>query len=304
VSDVDVETQCGFVALVGRPNVGKSTLMNHMMGEKLSITSRKPQTTQHEIRAILSEGATQMVFVDTPGLNNRMSQPLSRCLNQTALMSMQQVDVIVWVLEAGVWTDVEDWILSHLSESKLPVIAALNKVDTLSKPEAVLPFIQSLSEKLPFAAIVPVSALKQVQLDELKNEIAERLPKSPFHYDVDQLTDRGLSFQISEVIREKIFRQMGDEIPYIQTVQVEKIEKKRRSMTIHALIIVERQTHKRMIIGHQGQRIKRIGMQAREDLERKFKRHIDLRLWVKIKPNWSRRADQLAVFGIGHYADE
>lgn len=298
------ETYCGFVALIGRPNVGKSTLVNHLMGHKVSITSRKPQTTQHEVRAILTEGNSQLVFVDTPGLNNRMQQPLSRCLNKTALMSVEQVDAAVWVLEAGVWTEVEDWILAQLATFKGPVIAALNKIDRVADREAMLPFINELSAKRGFKAIVPVSALKFMQTDELKSEMFSCLPKGPFLYQPDQQTDRQLSFQIAEVVREKIVRQMGDEIPYIQTVQVEKIESKRRAMTIHALIIVERQSHKRMIIGHQGQRIRQIGIQARADLEKRFSKHVDLRLWVKIKPNWTQRPEQLAAFGIGYHADQ
>jgi len=298
------ETYCGFVALIGRPNVGKSTLVNHLMGEKVSITSRKPQTTQHEVRAILTQDHAQLIFVDTPGLNNRMQQPLSRCLNKTALMSVEQVDAAVCVMEAGVWTDVEDWILSQLFSFKGPVIAALNKVDQLSDREVLLPFISEVTAKRDFKAIVPVSALKFIQTDVLKAEILSCLPLGPFLYESDQRTDRQLSFQIAEVVREKIVRQMGDEIPYIQTVQVEKIETKRRAMTIHALIIVERQSHKRMIIGHQGQRIRQIGIQARADLEKRFDKHVDLRLWVKIKPNWTQRPEQLAAFGIGYHADQ
>lgn len=297
-------TYCGFVALIGRPNVGKSTLVNHLMGEKVSITSRKPQTTQHEVRAILTQDQSQLIFVDTPGLNNRMQQPLSRCLNKTALMSVDQVDAAVWVLEAGVWTDVEDWILEQLVGFKGPVIVALNKIDRLEDRADLLPFIAQLSTKRDFKAIVPVSALKFMQTDQLKAEMFSCLPPGPFMYEPDQRTDRQLSFQIAEIVREKIVRQMGDEIPYIQTVQVEKIETKRRAMTIHALIIVERQSHKRMIIGHQGQRIRQIGIQARADLEKRFNKHVDLRLWVKIKPNWTQRPEQLAAFGIGYHADQ
>ncbi|MEJ2756498.1 MAG: GTPase Era [Gammaproteobacteria bacterium] len=298
------KTRCGFVALVGRPNVGKSTLLNHLMGQKLSITSRKPQTTQHEIRAILSEGAVQVVFVDTPGMNNRLKQPLNRCLNKTALLTLSQVDVVVWVIEAGVWTDLEDWILSELAAVNVPVIAALNKIDRMTKKEGLLPFLAELSERRAFKSLVPVSALKSIQVDVLKREMIACLPEGPFLYHTDQCLDRGVDFQIAEVVREKIVRQMGDEIPYIQTVQIEKLDMRRRAMTVHALIIVERLSHKRMLIGHQGRRIKRIGIQAREDLEQRFQRHVDLRLWVKIKPDWTRRPEQRASFGRGYHADE
>ena len=298
------KTRCGFVALVGRPNVGKSTLLNHLMGQKLSITSRKPQTTQHEIRAILTEADVQLVFVDTPGMNNRLTRPLNRCLNKTALLVLSQVDVIVWVIEAGVWTEVESWILSELASVSVPVIVALNKVDRLADKEQLLPFLGELSARRSFAALVPVSALKAMQTETLKREMITYLPEGPFLYEPDQCLDRGMDFQIAEVIREKIVRQMGDEIPYIQTVQVEKLQTRRRVMTIHALIIVERQSHKRMIIGHQGARIKQIGIRAREDLEHRFERHVDLRLWVKVKPNWTQRPEQLAAFGIGYHANE
>ncbi len=289
--------RCGFIAIIGRPNVGKSTLLNHLIGHKVSITSRKPQTTQHRITGILTEHQVQYIFVDTPGLNNRMTGGLSKQLNKTALSVLEDVDVLVWVLEALVWTALEEWVLSQLQSLNVPIVLVLNKIDQVKNQNRLLPFISRMSELHAFNSLVPICALKNLHLDQLKKAVSACLPESDFLYEIDRITDRPESFVVAELIREKIVRQMGDELPYVQTVQVEKTVHERHLSVIHAVIIVERNSHKAMVIGRSGQRIKQIGRQARLELQNKFKRKVNLQLWVKVKAKWTQSQARLVEYG-------
>ena len=293
--------RCGYIALLGRPNVGKSTLLNHLIGQKLSITSRKPQTTRHQILGIKTTDNTQYVFVDTPGLHKGGRQALHRYLNRAAQSIIQDMDLIVFVVEALSWTDEDDIVLSYLKHSQCPVILAVNKVDLVKDKEKMLPFLQMVSAKYEFASVLPISANKNIQLDELLKRIREYLPVSEPHYPDDQLTTRSSRFVAAEIIREKIVRSLGDELPYATTVEIEKYEDAEKLLTIYAIIWVERDNQKAIVIGKSGERIKKIGVQARKDLEAFFDKKINLKTWVKVRQGWSD--DERALQQLG-YVDE
>jgi len=280
-------SRCGLVAIVGRPNVGKSTLMNHLVGQKVSITSRKPQTTRHRIHAVLTRSDYQMVFVDTPGMHRDHQLALNKTMNQAAMSALTGVDVICLVVEAGKWTERDTFVVSRLPQSDIPVLLVINKVDTLNHKEALLPFIETHRKAFPFAAIVPVSALRNQQVDRLEAEIAGYLPQGPFLFDEDQITDRSLRFMAAEIIREKVTRQLGQEIPYQTTVQIEEWQDTGKSVHISASILVESQGQKRILIGTAGERIRQIGTEARKDIEKLLDATVMLRLWVRVRKGWS-----------------
>jgi len=293
--------RCGYVALVGRPNVGKSTLMNHLLGQKLSITSRKPQTTRHRILGIKTTDKVQFVYLDTPGIHQGDKQAMHRYLNRAALSILQDVHVIVFLVEALKWGELDELVLSHCEKAGPPVILAVNKIDQVKDKDKLLPYIQQISGKFGFAAVVPVSARQGTQLDELERCIAELLPVSEPMYPEDQITDRSVRFLASEIIREKLMRQLGDELPYSATVEVEKFEETDALARIFAVIWVERDNQKAIVIGKDGMKLKLIGQEARSDLENLLEKKVYLKTWVKVKKGWSD--DERALHQLG-YRDE
>lgn len=292
-------TKCGYVAIVGRPNVGKSTLLNHLLGQKVSITSRKPQTTRHRVLGIKTEGAIQTIFVDTPGLHQEgVNKAINRYMNRAASSSISDVDVVVFVVERGQWTAEDDWVLEQLKQARCPIIVAINKVDQIKDKSKLLPFIDLLSKKKPFAEIIPVSAINGDNLDKLQSCIEQHLPEGVHFFPEDQLTDRSLRFMAAEIVREKIMRQLGAELPYEITVEIESFQDSGKSLHIHALIYVEREGQKRIIIGSKGSRLRLIGQEARKDMQTLFERKVMLKLWVKVKSGWSD--DERALRSLGY----
>lgn len=286
----------GLVALVGRPNVGKSTLLNRLIGEKLSITSRKAQTTRHRIMGVRSDEDAQYVFVDTPGFQTKHSSALNRTMNRGVTQALLDVDVICFVIEAGRFGDPDRKVMALLPDDR-PVILVLNKIDELKDKAAMLPFVAKLAELRDWAAIVPVSAEKGTQTDALLGEIHKNLPKQGFLYDPDTLTDRSERFIASEYIREKLFRLLGDELPYAATVEIEKFETEGELRRIFAAIVVDRESHKPMIIGRNGETLKRIASEARQDMTRMFGGTVYLELWVKVKSGWADDERLLRTLG-------
>lgn len=293
------QTRCGYVALVGRPNVGKSTLLNHILGQKVSITSRKPQTTRHRVLGIKTVAGTQTVFVDTPGLHQgqEAEKAINRFMNRTAGLVINDVDVIVFVIDRMHWDSQEDWVLSQVRRGGCPVILAINKVDQIEDKQQLLPFIRYCSEKMDFAEIVPLSALQGMHLDELERAIHRYLPEGPYLFSEDQITDRSMRFMAAELVREKIMRQLGAEVPYAMAVEIEDFRDSGKSLHVHALILVEREGQKRIVIGNKGARLKLIGKEARLDMEKMFERKVMLKLWVKVKSGWSD--DERALRSLG-----
>ncbi|MGD8783012.1 MAG: GTPase Era [Thioalkalispiraceae bacterium] len=293
--------KCGYIALLGRPNVGKSTLLNHLLGQKLSITSRKPQTTRHQILGIKTTEDTQYIFVDTPGLHKGGRQALHRYLNRAAQSLIPDMDVIVFVVEALQWTDEDEIVLSHIKNSQCPVLLAVNKIDLVKDKQKLLPYLEQLSSKYQFADVLPIAANKNLQLTELLDSIRKNLPESEAHYPQDQLTTRSSKFVAAEMIREKIVRALGDELPYAATVEIEKYDDRKKLLTIYAIIWVERDNQKAIVIGKGGERLKKIGTQARAELETFFDKKVHLKTWVKVRQGWSD--DERALQQLG-YVDE
>ena len=288
----------GYVAIVGRPNVGKSTLLNHILGQKISITSRKPQTTRHRLLGIKTEGNMQTIYVDTPGLHQDAEKAINRYMNRAASTAIVDVDVVVFVVEQNKWTDQDEWILARIKQSGRPVILAINKVDRLGDKTDLLPFIDRARAQADFADVVPVSALNGVNLEELEVCIHKHIPESPFFYPEEQITDRSQRFLAAELVREKIMRQLGAEVPYAMTVEIEAFKDSGKSLHIDALILVERDGQKRIVIGNKGSRLRQIGQAAREDMEVMFERKVMLKLWVKIRSGWSD--DERALRSLGY----
>jgi len=290
--------RCGFVALVGRPNVGKSTILNRLVGQKISITSRRPQTTRHRILGIRTTDSYQIVFVDTPGLHARQPRAMNRYLNRAAFDSLTDVDVVVFVVEGTRWQEDDDWVLEKLEGLRCPVIAAVNKVDRIADKKALLPFIQELAARREFAEIIPVSAKTGAQLPELEAAVLGHLRHSPPLYDEDQVTDRSQRFLAAELVREKLFRKLGEEIPYGLTVEIEQFREEKGVLHIHALIWVEKASHKPIVIGARGQLLKEVGREAREDMIKAFDQKVFLNLWVKVKEGWAD--DERALQSLGY----
>lgn len=291
-------TRCGYVAIVGRPNVGKSTLLNHLLGQKISITSRKPQTTRNAVVGIKTEGDVQIIFVDTPGLHLGQQKAINRYMNRAASTAMKDVDLVVFVVDRFVWNEEDEAVAERLRHVNSPIILAVNKVDQIDDKEKLLPHLQALSEKLQVAEIVPISALRNNNLDRLEELLVARLPEGIHLYPEDQITDRSSRFMAAEIVREKITRQLGDELPYEMAVEIEEFSVEGELITISALILVEKDGQKRILIGDKGERIKQIGTQARLDMEALFERKVMLKLWVKIKSGWSD--DERALRSLGY----
>lgn len=292
------QTRCGYVAVVGRPNVGKSTLVNHILGQKLAITSRKPQTTRHNMLGIKTEGAVQAVYVDTPGLHKGGQTALNRFMNRSALTALKDIDVAIFVVDRMRWTDEDEMVFERIQYLTCPLIIAVNKADRLEDKSQLLAHLEWLAGKLPNAQIVPVSALHGHNLETLQGLVSDFLPEGEHFFPDDQITDRSSRFLAAELVREKIMRQLGAELPYQITVEIEEFKQDGRILHIHALILVERDGQKKIIIGDKGERIKRIGQEARKDMETLFDSKIMLNLWVKVKSGWSD--DERALRSLGY----
>lgn len=297
-SEIDPEFRCGFVAIVGRPNVGKSTLLNHLLGQKLSITSRKPQTTRHKILGIVTEGKIQAVYVDTPGMHKKEPRAINRYMNKAAVSALKDIDLVLFVVDGLKWTPDDELVLEKLQQVDAPVVLLINKVDTVADKDKLLPHIAALSAKLRFVEVVPVSALRGHNLPALHELVSRYLPFAPPLYAEDQITDRSQRFLAAELIREKVMRQLGDEIPYDLTVQIESFKEEGNLLRIDTNIYVERAGQKAIVIGENGQRLKLIGREARLDMEKLFERKVMLTLWVKIKGGWSD--DERALKSLGY----
>ncbi|MFH2212710.1 MAG: GTPase Era [Pseudomonadota bacterium] len=288
----------GYIAIVGRPNVGKSTLLNHLIGQKVSITSRKAQTTRHRITGIRTDAETQYIFVDTPGFQTQHQSALNRVMNRTVTQALSDVDVVLFVVEALRFDERDEKVLALLPRDQ-PVLLVLNKIDRVNDKEKLLPFIEKMSSLFPFAASVPLSARKGgSQLDQLLAEIRRYLPEGTAVYGDEEITDRSERFLAAEIVREKIFRLSGDEVPYSVSVEIEKFETIGNLRRIFAAVIVDRESQKPILIGNKGERLKEIGTQARKDMEKLFDSKVYLEVWVKVKGGWAD--DERALKSLGY----
>lgn len=296
--------KCGYVAIVGRPNVGKSTLLNAMLGQKISITSPKPQTTRNQILGIKTIGDIQAVFIDTPGMHQTEKNAMNRYMNRLANAVVADADVVVFVVEADHWYPEDQWILDKLKKASGKLILAINKVDTLKDKAKLLPFIDDLKTKCDFTDIVPFSALKADNVAVLENVIMQHLPEGPHLFPDDQVTDKTERFQAAEIIREKVIQQTEQEVPYSTTVQIETFkarevtEKSKEIIDIDAIIWVEREGQKPIVIGKNGERLKKIGTQARKEIEAMLSQKVFLRLWVKVKTDWTGSEKSIKALGL------
>lgn len=293
--------RCGYVALIGRPNVGKSTLLNRLLEQKISIVSRKPQTTRHRVLGIKTDDNTQVIYVDTPGLHAVRHNAMNRYLNRTALSSLNTVDVILWLVQALQWTEADDYVLALLTSSTVPVILAVNKIDKVKDKTLLLPYLQVVATKRHFTAILPLSARNGTHLTELNSILIPLLPVSPFLFAEDQITNRSERFLVAEFIREQLIQRLGAELPYRLTVQIEYFASHQRLTHISALIWVERESQKAIVIGKQGSVLKAAGEAARVDIETLLASKVFLQLWVKVKEKWCD--DERALQQLG-YTDE
>jgi len=291
---------CGLIAIVGRPNVGKSTLLNSLLGQKVSITSRKPQTTRHRILGILTEGHHQAVLVDTPGLHSEEKRAINRLMNRAASSTLAEVETIVFLVEGTHWTSDDEMVLTKIKNSGAPCVLVVNKIDNIQDRDSLLPHLQKLGAMHDFADIVPISASKGENVAAIKNICFKALPEGDFWFPEDYITDRSSRFMASEIIREKLIRFTGDELPYSTTVEIEqfKIDDK-GILHINALVLVERNTQKRMVIGNKGEKLKVIGQEARRDMENLFERKVFLETWVKVKSGWADDERALRSLGYG-----
>lgn len=294
-------TRCGCIAIVGRPNVGKSTLLNHLIRQKISITSRKPQTTRFNVTGVKTEGRAQMVFVDTPGMHKKESKAINRLMNRTAKSALAGVDLIVFVVDRTVWTEEDEMVMQRISARNRDVLVVVNKLDRIEDKTLLPPHLLRLQDWLQPAEIIPISALKNQNLDVLESEIVKRLPPGHYLFPEDQVTDKSARFLVAELIREKIMRQLGAELPYQVAVEIEEFRDEGAVIHISGLILVERDGQKRILIGEKGSRLKSIGRAARQDMEVMLDSKVMLRLWVKVKSGWSD--DERALRSLG-YVDE
>ena len=288
--------RCGYIAIVGRPNVGKSTLMNGLIGAKVSITSRKAQTTRHRITGIQTKDNTQYVYVDTPGFQTKHANALNRTLNRTVTTTLTAVDVVLYVVEAGMFSAADIAVLELLPKN-IPCILVINKSDHIKDKAVLMPFAAQVAGRFNFAAIVPVSARQGFQLDSLEAEVRKLLPQNPPMFGEDDITDKSEKFLAAEIVREKVFRFAGDEIPYTSTVLVEKFEQEGNLRRIFIAILVDRDGHKAMLIGKKGERLKEISTQSRLDMEKLFGGPVYLEIWIKIKSGWADNEAGLRAYG-------
>lgn len=288
--------RCGFVAIVGRPNVGKSTLSNALIGSKVSIVSRKAQTTRHRIHGVLTRENEQFVFVDTPGFQTRHGGAMNRMMNRVVTQALADVDVVVHVVEAGKWNEGDAQLLPLLPKDGRAILV-VNKVDALSNKNDMFAYVSKIMAQYPYSAVVPVSALRDVQLDTLLAEIAQRLPESEPMFEADTLTDRPMRFIAAELIREKIFRLVGDELPYACTVVIEQWDENEQGARIAACVVVERESHRPILLGAKGVHMKRIATEARQDMEKMLEKPVFLDVYIKVRKGWSDRESALRDLG-------
>lgn len=293
----DSTFHCGFVAIVGRPNVGKSTLLNHILGQKISITSRKPQTTRHQILGVKTTSTSQVIYVDTPGIHNRRSTAINRYMNRAANSVLNDVDMALFVVQALQWTEEDEIVLSRLQGIKTPLLLVVNKIDKVADKNELLPFIEKLTAMQPFDAVIPVSALHAENIMQLEADVYERLPENEAFFPADQITDRSMRFLSAEIIREKLIRELGQELPYTSTVEIDRFEEEESISRIFATIYVETKGQKAIIIGRKGARLKSIGTKARVDIEKMIDGKVYLELWVKVREGWSNDERALASLG-------
>ncbi len=290
-------SRCGFVAVVGRPNVGKSTLINAILGSKVSIVTPKPQTTRHRILAIHTIGDCQIVFVDTPGLHRRAAKTMNRMMNRTAASALADADLILFVSEANRWTIEDQDVLGRLKDSQAPVIALLNKIDKVHPREELLSVLAKMSERYSFDEVIPISAKLKDNLDRLLELIPNYLPESPALFPAEMITDRSESFHFAEIIREKLTLLLRQEVPYGLTVQIEQFKKEPEAVSINAVIWVERDSQKGIVVGKGGIVLKKVGRQARLELKERLGVPVHLELWVKVKDNWADNEKDLLRLG-------
>jgi GTP-binding protein Era len=290
-------TRCGFVAVVGRPNVGKSTLINAILGSKVSIVTPKPQTTRHRILGVHMVGDCQIIFVDTPGLHRRAGKTMNRMMNRTAASALADADLVLFVIEANRWTVEDQDVLDRLKKTDAPVFALLNKIDKVHPREALLSVLEEMSARYDFAEVVPISAKFNDNLDRLVGLIPGYLPESPALYPEEMTTDRSEAFQIAEIIREKLTLLLRQEVPYGLTVQVEQLKEESGGLSIDAVIWVERDSQKGIVVGKAGNVMKKVGRQARLELRERFGVPVHLELWVKVKDNWADSEKELLRLG-------
>jgi len=288
----------GYVAIVGRPNVGKSTLLNFIVGQKLSITADKPQTTRHQILGVKSTDNTQVVYVDTPGIHTGGKKAINRYMNKAATSITEDVDVIVFIVQALKWTDEDQSVLNKLKQTKLPLILAVNKIDWITDKARLLPYLQQLQEKHNFTDIIPISAQKGTHVKELEELIEKYLSEGMPFFPDDQLTDRSVRFLSAEIIREKLVRELGEELPYQTTVEIESFKEEENLVRIHATVLVETKGQKTIVIGKKGERLKSISTSARIDIEKLLDEKVFLRIWVKVRKGWSD--DEQALLSLGY----
>jgi len=290
-------TYCGYIALVGRPNVGKSTLLNYILQQKLSITSRKPQTTRHSILGISTEENYQFVYVDTPGIHQGSKKAMNRMMNKSAISTVRDVDAVVFLVDGTHWKEEDEYVLNILKNVSVPTFLVVNKVDKISDKDKLLPWIESMRERHDFTAIIPLSAKTGFQVDVLKSKLQATLPEGPHLFGEDEFTNRSIKFLCAELVREKIFRLCGQELPYLTTVEIESYKDEGNLIKIHALILVDKENHKRMIIGDKGQKLKEMATGARIDMEKLLGKKVFLQCFCKVKSGWSDDERLLKQFG-------
>lgn len=295
--ELEAITRCGYVAIVGRPNVGKSTLLNYLLGQKISITSRKPQTTRHQVLGIKTEGVDQLIFVDTPGMHMEQGKAINRFMNRAANNALADVNLVLFVVDRNRWTEEDDLVFAAVTQCDAPVALVINKVDLLEESGLLLPYTERLMAKGAFVGVFPISALRNRQVDLLEAFIRDQMPDAPHFFPDDQVTDRTERFLASELIREKIVRQLGDELPYSTAVEIEAFKQEGKVLYINGLIFVEREGQKKILIGEGGSRLRTIGTEARKDMEKAFDSKVMLRLWVKVKSGWSDDVRALRSLG-------
>ncbi|OCG59402.1 GTPase Era [Gilliamella sp. Nev6-6] len=300
---IETTQHCGFVAIVGRPNVGKSTLLNQLLGQKVSITSRKAQTTRHRIIGIDTQNNDQIIYIDTPGLHIEEKRAINRLMNRAASSSIGDVELVIFVVEGTHWNDDDEMVANKLKDCKSPILLVINKIDNVSDKTQLLPHIQTISQKANFIDVVPISAEKGECIDIIKDIVKKHLPEGEHHFPEDYITDRSQRFMASEIIREKLMRFLGDELPYSVTVEIEqfKVDERNGMYRINGLILVERDGQKKMVIGNKGEKIKKIGIEARKDMQSFFDNKVHLELWVKVKAGWAD--DERALRSLG-YSDD
>jgi GTP-binding protein Era len=292
-----MKTYCGYIALVGRPNVGKSTLLNQILQQKMSITSRKPQTTRHSILGLQTVDNIQYVYVDTPGIHQNIKKTLNKMMNKTAISVLRDVDVIAFLVDGTNWRDDDEYVLNMIKQSKVPCVLVINKIDKIKDKALLLPLLKDLSSRHTFADIIPISAKTGDQVEQLQAVLKTFLPEGPFLFPESQCTDRTTRFMCAEYLREKIFRFCGQELPYTTSVEIESYKEEEKLVRIHALILLDRPNHKQMIIGEKGAKLKEIATLARHDMEVLLGKKVFLQCWCKIKPGWSDNEKLLKQMG-------